>query len=251
MGITFSFNVPQTAHQPGNSGIIGAPQSGYAHIVSLDAFNSGVFCSSYWAADGFCVPNEYYFASMDDDISTIGYDSVELSFWWLCSGGPDSYGELYFSTDGGTTWVRDSIILNYNNSSSWTKLTVSNSQFSQQGTLRIGYRFVNEITNFGSDPAFAIDEVTITGYMTTGVEEFSQPEVTIYPNPASDHFFIYTDLSWELTGWDLTGTDGRVVLGGSNERRIELVNLDAGLYILRMRFSDQILSRKILVESSR
>lgn len=158
----FSVNISATASQPG--GITGAPNSKYLHIVSNDAMSQGISNANFLASDGgaFCVGDENYFAKMTSDVSTIGMDTVKISFYWLCSGSTANYGELYYSTDGGNSWFLQQS--NFRNQASWTQAVITNSLWNNQGTLRFGFRFVNGFSFSASDPPFAVDELIVTGH---------------------------------------------------------------------------------------
>lgn len=93
--VGFDVSIPNRSNQP--AAITGSPQSGYMHIASTDALNSGVSCTSFQASDGglLCNGDENYFAAMSQDISTQGQTGVSFSFYWLCSGSASNYGEVY------------------------------------------------------------------------------------------------------------------------------------------------------------
>jgi PKD repeat protein len=173
LGFPFAFTISNTPTQP--AGIIGSPNSKYMHISSAAAIASGINNASFTAADGICNFNENYFSKMSADVSTIGFDSVEISFYWLCAGGPQSYGELFSSIDGGTTWQQVSSPAQFNNQSNWTQQKISLPLFAQKSTLRFGFRFVNLQTSTAADPSFSIDDVSITGFVAGPVNTIAAP----------------------------------------------------------------------------
>jgi len=165
-GIPFPLPVPvniaNTPFQP--AGIQGGPQSFYIHTLSNLAQNAGFSNASFLAADGTCVLPENIFARMSNDISTVNFSDVQLSFWWTGFGGNDSFGEVYYSTNGGTTWTLITTpITNYNFNSNWLQQTIALPAFDNQNTLRFGFRFVNNIASDATDPGFSIDDVRIVG----------------------------------------------------------------------------------------
>lgn len=159
-GIPFSFSIPNTAAQPSG---IASPNGNYMHITSMAAISSGVLNCNFAAADGLCTNAASHFARMSTDVSTAGASDATLSFWWICAGSPDNFGELYYSTDGGTSWtVIPPVNGAYRNQSAWVQQTVTLPAFAGQATLRFGFRFVNNEATAASDPAFGIDDVSIT-----------------------------------------------------------------------------------------
>lgn len=156
-GFNFPIPISATTSEPG--GIIGSPNSNYLHICSDWGQAAMVLNANFQAADGSCAFGEGYFAKMTSDISTTGQTGVSFSFWWLCAGGTSSFGEVYYSTDGGASWNLQQG--NMFGQSSWVQLTLINSLWDNQATLRFGFKFVNNITGSASDPSFSIDDISI------------------------------------------------------------------------------------------
>ena len=123
LGFPFGFTVPTTAGQP--AGISDANGS-YMHITSEAAIASGVQNCCFAAADGFCTEAANHFAAMSTDVSTVGQGEVSLSFWWLCGGGNNNYGEVYYSTNGGNSWSAITTpIAQYRDQSAWVQQTIA------------------------------------------------------------------------------------------------------------------------------
>lgn len=169
LGLELPFTIPSTPAQPAG---INSPNGPYMHITSTEALNDGILCCSFGAADGFCTPAGQHFARMSSDVSTTGSSTVTLGFWWICNGGNNNYGEVYYSINGGVDWtVVTTPIQQYRNTATWTQQTISLPVFAGQPTLRFGFRFVNQQSLLGgSDPAFAVDDVRIIG---TGTQTLS------------------------------------------------------------------------------
>lgn len=159
LGIPLGFTVPPTPAQPGG---ITSANGNYLHITSVAAQNSGILSCCFLAADGLCANAASHFARMTTDVAT-GAADVTLSFWWLCAGGTNNYGEVYYSTNSGASWnLITTPISQYRNQSSWVQQSITLPAFSNQAALRFGFRFVNGTTFSAADPAFAIDDVRIT-----------------------------------------------------------------------------------------
>ncbi len=160
-GFPTTFTIPNTQLQP--AGVTGGPSTFYMHIYSDAAQSSGILNNSFLAANGLCGNDESYFSAMNQDISTVGYSTVDFSFLWLCGGGNNSYGEVYYSTNSGVSWnLVTTTPAHFNNQGTWVPQLVSIPVFAGQNTLRFGFRFVNNNTFNASDPAFGIDEVLVT-----------------------------------------------------------------------------------------
>lgn len=169
-GFPIGYTIAPTASQP--AGIFNFPNSSYMHILSDEAQIDGINCASYLAADGFCNFAQNHFAKMTGDISTVGNNDVTMSFWWLCGGSANGFGEVYYSTDGGTVWnLCTTPVSSYSGQVSvWTQTTIAMAAFGNQPTLRFGFRFVNNQTTAAADPGFCVDDVVITALpsITTG-----------------------------------------------------------------------------------
>ena len=162
LGFPFAYTIVSTATQP--AGITGYPTSTYLHTISDYGIADMIYCSSYAAADGICIFNDYPFTRMSTDVNTAGYDSVSFSFWWICGGGSATHGEVYYSTDGGSSWTMITTpISQYKLQTSWTQQTISLPAFAGQPTLRFGFRFVNGTSSSALDPGFSIDDIVISG----------------------------------------------------------------------------------------
>jgi hypothetical protein len=154
-------NIAATAAQP--AGITGSPSSKYLHVVCSTASAGGVSNANFLSSDGGivgCVNDENYFAKMTSDVVTTGQTGVTFSFYWMCTGSPATYGELYYSTNGGSSWTLQQGGMQ--GQGSWIQSTQTNAAFDNQATLRFGFRFVNTFTFSAGDPPLCIDEVVIS-----------------------------------------------------------------------------------------
>lgn len=163
LGFPFSFTVGNTPAQP--SGITGFPSSNYMHISAQAAVSSGITCSSYIPSDGTCVSNESNFTKMTSPISTVGFSNVTIDFWWMCAGSANAFGELYYSLDNGTTWTLKQS--NFNNTPNWSQTAITDPLWSNQSSLKFAFRFVNTTASAAADPAFAVDQIVVTGASST------------------------------------------------------------------------------------
>ena len=166
--IPVTFDVPTTAGEPAG---ISSPGGNYLHTLSTLAQSGGIQNCCFAAADGLCTDPDNIFARMSTDVSTIGVSTVDLRFWWLCQGGAQNYGEVYYSIDGGAFWTQVTVpTAQYRNSDNWAEQTVTLPAFSGQATLRFGFRFHNGTALFGvADPGFAVDDVRIVAANTEPV----------------------------------------------------------------------------------
>lgn len=161
LGFPFTFTVSDVVAQPA-----GISQAGgqYLHMCSADAQASGITNANYAVADGTCFLPESYFAAMTQSLDLSNYETVALSFWWLCGGSANAFGEVYYSFDNGSTWTLVPNAPTFSGQvATWTQTTLSDPMFDGQPQVRFGFRFVNNQALSGSDPGFAIDDLLVTG----------------------------------------------------------------------------------------
>jgi gliding motility-associated-like protein len=108
-----------------------------------------------------------------------GTAPVKLSFFWVCNGNSNGYGEVYYSTNGGNTWnILTSSVTNtqrlVDRSAQWNADTIT-LPITRPANVLIGFRFVNN-AGADEDPPLAVDEIAI-------FEEVPQtgPTITLQP----------------------------------------------------------------------
>ncbi len=161
-GLT-STNIPTTPSQTFQSNTT----STYMHLCSAAGVTAGVLNANFIASDGglLCVNDENYFTEMSTDINASAYDTVELSFHYILGGSNATYGEVYYSTNGGSTWLLAEG--NIFNQTTWALKTIQVP--GNTATLRFGFRFVNTLTFSASEPAFGIDNVNVVGLASSSI----------------------------------------------------------------------------------
>lgn len=97
----------------------------------------------------------------NSNISTVGYTGVRVNFVYRSQGSANSYGNLRYSLDGGSTWIDDGLKLN--GTSSWVcHTTILPPECSNNPNFRIGFRWRNNAS--GGDPPLAVTNVQVQGF---------------------------------------------------------------------------------------
>lgn len=148
-----------TSNTPNNGG------GGYLHIFSessLPAYGGTCACYNPTAS------SETIYANFTTSLNTIGYDSVTVSFDWLCSGNANNYGFVQISNDGGQTFSTITAPRSqYSGQSSWTSIVINSVNaplLLNNPSLLIRFGFTSGSTR--NNPGFAIDNLKIKGYNT-------------------------------------------------------------------------------------
>lgn len=189
----FTGVIPNTQNQPAS--FTNQPTSNYLHIHNLDI--AGMLGISNANFDTGSASN--HDATMTNSISTVGATNVTFSYWYLCSGqASTSEGKVYYSTDDGASWT---ILSTYSGVSTWTQATHTLPAFEGQATLKFKFNWVNG--GSGTDPAFSVDEVEITG-QTSATSTIDNISLT-NTNPWCEGTAHSMDVSFDATGTYNTG----------------------------------------------
>lgn len=85
--------------------------------------------------------------------------------------------------------------------------------------------------------------------VANSIEQFhSNIQVTVYPNPTSDQFYIETNATDKLTV-DLYDVNGRHVFNKSvsDKSNISVATLDNGIYTLTIKTADRVTNKKLVI----
>ena len=146
---------PNTTSQTSTvSGTIGNPNGYYLHITDTTQIIN--------VANANFNPNSTsdHFVVLDRNFCTLGFDSIEFSFFYLCEGSANAYAEVYYSIDGGS-WI--STGNQYNNQTLWKNERIMNPAFSNVFDLRFGFRWVNASSTLPNSISFGVDDIFLVG----------------------------------------------------------------------------------------
>jgi len=188
---SFAPVIPDTPSQP--AGITNGPNSAYLHI------NNTLTCMFFGACnatfDAASASNRT--VQSTNPIVTTGFNTVTLSFYYLAAGdATEAYGTLEYTTDN-VTWTPTGT--HYVGVSTWTLTTVALPAWDNQAQLKFRFRWFNTDSEIGDDPAFAIDEVKVTGVAAAAAPVLTTGTIT----PSSWCFNTAQNLTVPFT---VTGT---------------------------------------------
>jgi|688.fasta_scaffold04740_10 gliding motility-associated-like protein len=191
----YSGNVVYPNTTPQNQTVSGtiaqAPNSPYLHIhneqdvatASNTNYNSGTMSDQFtYMTNGFC---------------TVGLIDIKYTFFYLAEGNSTDFGRVYYSIDGGASWVQCGQ-LQYNNQTLWKYEVINLPVFENQPDLRFGFRWTN--SNSGANAmSFAVDDIIAVGtYDTNNPVEITITNVS--PNPVCQgaNLILFYELSYPL-----------------------------------------------------
>jgi len=149
--------IPNVANQP--SGITNYPNSNYLHIHNTNELApAGILNANFLVGFG-GASNEN---ATSPNIPTTGYTNIKVSYWWLCRGGANSKGTISYSIDNGTTWT---VLASHsdptNPSPNWVYVSHDlPASVNNQADFKLK---INWTDSDGEDPAFAIDDIIVSG----------------------------------------------------------------------------------------
>ncbi len=128
----------------------------------------------------------------------------------------------------------------------WTEYTLTLSGLPAEGTdANIAFRYY--VPDGGPSGTYSnyigIDTFSITR-PTAGTSDVDKNAISIYPNPATDYIKINTDKkisSVEI--YDTTGRRGNV---GITNNEIDVRNLKAGVYVLKVKVDETVINKKFI-----
>ncbi len=134
--------------------INGAPFSNYLHIH--DATTTSV-SNANWNSNN----ASDRFAFLGRPFCTLGMTNVIFTFFWICQGTNDAYGEVYYRVNGGP-WIKTGQA-KYNNQSRWKYEVIQDPAFNNVQNLQLGFRWVNPASGVPSNISFGIDDIIAVG----------------------------------------------------------------------------------------
>lgn len=172
---TWYISCAENGHTPGICGTGCFPASATATLASLHIGADPSFIGDIGAAydaGGLCgiltCPQTDRRAE-SPVISTIGKTGITLSFNYIANGDPgNDFGTVMYSINSGATWLLlttppATALSSCSPQGEWTAFSIAlPATCDNIATLKIGFRWVNNDDGVGTDPSFAVDEVTLS-----------------------------------------------------------------------------------------
>jgi hypothetical protein len=201
------------------------------------------------------------YATMSTGINTQGSNTDTIRFDWLCVGqsGPvlASYGTLDYSIDGGNSWINITVPqAQYNAQSTWITTTITSAQLPallNQADFRLRFGFVN--SGYGTNPAFAIDNLKITADITTGLSAaMTQQKTQTFPNPVTDQISLSGPGIQENAvikifnsiGQIISSDEWSIVQQEQGKLQLNLKKIPSGYYFVEVESPSLVIREKIL-----
>ncbi|MBG43872.1 MAG: hypothetical protein CL530_07875 [Aequorivita sp.] len=84
-----------------------------------------------------------------------------------------------------------------------------------------------------------------------GTEEFNAETIAVYPNPTSEIIWVNDNTSFTVDNYSVYDISGRRILFNtfnSSEKKVDVSNLNSGVYLLELVSSERSITKKIVVQ---
>ncbi|MEO5673844.1 MAG: gliding motility-associated C-terminal domain-containing protein [Chitinophagales bacterium] len=176
--------------------IAGAPYSNYLHIH--DSNNSATCTNANYD------PNSAsdQMAIMNTSFCTLGLTDVTLTFFYIGEGDVNDNLRLYYSLDGGSSWIQTGQSAYYGQNL-WKYEIVTDPAFNNQLDVRFGWRWVNG-TGAATSIGFGVDDIIVVGTYDDINSPVTMSITSVSPNPVCQGGYLF--ISWELSAPLCEGT---------------------------------------------
>jgi carboxypeptidase T len=173
--------------------------------------------------------------------------------------------EFMISTDNGSTW--SPLCGKYTNTgtsnqdsgnqlydgiqNSWVLEEVDLSDYIGMNNIRFKFRLKSD--NFEKDDGFAFDDFAIftDGFEGGGLDQYSEGDFSLYPNPANNEISIYTAGAKNIQKIEIynhLGQEIDVINNTSSKTTLDITNYSIGIYFVKITTnSNQIITKKFSV----
>jgi hypothetical protein len=207
-------------------------------------YNSGGICSF-----GYCVITNRRAES--PLMNCTNKTNITLAFNYMENGsGTTDNATLVYSADGGTTW---SLLFDLaktpttcNPQGKWTAYSVVlPASANNNANVKIGFSWTNNDDGVGTDPSFAVDDITLS-VSTSNVQEIVGSGVNIYSSGSA--IIIRSDLAYKvLTVTNLLGSSVKYTQQG-NSVILDNRSTTSGIYFIQVESNGQVITKKLFIQ---
>lgn len=185
---TYANTLPQDSTVSGT--INNAPNSRYLHIHdNAERLGSGIANANY---NGTTASDK---TSVTPGFCTLGMSDVKFTFFWLCEGGANSFGEVYYSVENGP-WVNMGVV--FNNQHRWKYEVLSDPSWANKNDVRIAFRWQNDASSTTLNSSWAIDDILAVGTYDTNSLAANISITSVTPNPVCQLGFLIVNYNLNI-----------------------------------------------------
>lgn len=183
-------------------------------------------------------------------INCTGHSNINVSFVYLENGdASNDDASFVYSADGGTTWsVIDPLAKTTGScgaAGQWTNLTVSlPASADNNAMVKIGFNWVNNDDGAGTDPSFAVDDITVA-QGSSGIAQNAQSGVELFADANGE--IILNANGNACSPVAVTDMLGRQMEFEVNDNRIILGEQVSGMVIVTLNVNGGLVTRKVMM----
>lgn len=220
-------------------------------VASLPADNGASYFSGVaGACSGFGVCATTNRRAESPIINCTGRSTITLACGYMENGdGTTDDASLYYSPDGGTTWtllnnMAKTAFGTCSPQGMWTAYSFAlPASANNNAFVKIGFNWTNNDDGVGTDPSFAVDDITLTA-TSVGIADATSSTVEVFAN--GSNVIIKSNDAVQLQGvYDVLG---RTITSTLENNTINLEAQPAGVYFVRVIVKDQVYTKKVFIK---
>jgi hypothetical protein len=208
------------------------------------SYNSGGLCPSF----AVCVITNTRAES--PVINCSGKTSITISFGYMENGQTTiDDASLWYSADGGGTWsLLDNMAKTPFGSCSpqgkWAAYSFAlPASANNNPTVKIGFNWTNNDDGAGTDPSFAVDDITLST-IATGIADISATSLELFST--GNNVTVKCGDVVKLIGvYDILG---RTIASSLENNIINMETQPAGIYFIRVEVKGQLYTKKVMIK---
>lgn len=208
------------------------------------SYSSGGVCASF----SICVITNTRAES--PIINCTGKSSITISFGYMENGSTTlDDATLWYSADGGTTWtlldnMGKTLFGTCSPQGMWTAYSFAlPTSANNNPSVKIGFNWTNNDDGVGTDPSFAVDDITLSS-LSVGIPAASSVSLEIFTTGNS--VTIKSADAVKLQGvYDVLG---RTITASLENNAINLDTQPSGVYFIRVEVKGQVYTKKVFIK---
>lgn len=183
-------------------------------------------------------------------INCTGRSSITISFGYMENGdGTNDDASLWYSADGGSTWsllnnMPKTLFGTCSPQGMWTAYSFSlPASANNNATVKIGFNWTNNDDQVGTDPSFAVDDITLST-LATGVTDASIAGLEVFAT--GNKIMINSPSAVQLNGiYDVLGSK---ITASMENNTVNMETQPSGIYFVRVEVKGQVYTKKVFIK---
>lgn len=183
-------------------------------------------------------------------INCTGKNTITIAFAYMENGdAANDDASLWYSANGGGTWtllnnMAKTPLGTCTPQGKWTAYTFALPvSANNNATVKIGFNWTNNDDGVGTDPSFAVDDITLTA-VATSISDLSSESLEVFAN--GSYISVKSNEVIKLQGvYDVLG---RTISASLENNTINLEAQPAGIYFVRVEMKGQVYTKKVFIK---